>query len=219
MNVAAQAQPAATKSGSDLQFVAQLLGEACDFGGMAPSASPHTLQHRAAKRRRQVDVIELNAAEPSSHGKALLARYNKPTSKHKSKQYFCEACSCCVSARDSDWATHVSGSKHQRQLVSLLHTGQLGKNVVSMFEAEPGGAITYGTALALQFPIVTVRKCCTVPKVNKYDHEAEQSVATFAHLDKSRLQSAKTQVMKVRHNLQLHVWVLLSHASSQSLVP
>lgn len=133
MNLAAepdQAVASQSAAASDLHFVANLLGDP------AP-VPPRMRQQREAKKRR-LKYIERNEASPSDDSKTLLARCKRPTRKNGSKQYFCEACSCSVPARDNDWQTHVSGTKHQRQLVSLLHTGQFGNNVVSLFEADPG---------------------------------------------------------------------------------
>ena len=127
---ALQAQP-----DGDLHFVAKLLGDPVASHLAAP---PCTRQPKAAKKRRRLNVIEQPEASPSDNGKALLARYKSPTSRNGSKQFFCEACSCSVPARDNDWQVHIMGIKHQRQLVSLLHTGQFGNSVVSLFEADPG---------------------------------------------------------------------------------
>lgn len=140
MHVAGEGQTAAAPQcagpHNDLEFVAHLLG---DPAGPLCNSVPCLRHYKAAKKRRR--AIEANVAEPSNGGNALLTRYNTPTCKTDSKRYFCEACSCSVSARGHDWDTHVSGVKHQRQLVSLLHTGQLGNTVVSLFEAEPGTVI------------------------------------------------------------------------------
>lgn len=159
--------PAAFQSAgarNDLEFVAQLLGDPAGAasGLNAPSSVPCTRRNKAAKKRPRAPSHEAHVAAPSQDVSALVTRYNTPTHKSDSKRYFCEACSCSVSARGNDWDTHVSGVKHQRQLVSLLHTGQLGNTVVSLFEAEPGagrhlyccpgteGALTQH-AFALQF--------------------------------------------------------------------
>lgn len=166
MHAAVHRHAASQSAGArnDLEFVAQLLGDPASAasGLNAPSSVPCTRRHKAAKKRPRAASREAHVAVPSQDARALLTRYNSPTHKSDSKRYFCEACSCSVSARDNDWDIHVSGVKHQRQLVSLLHTGQLGNTVVSLFEAEPGTGRVYccpGTkrcltqhALALQFP-------------------------------------------------------------------
>ena len=125
---------------NDLEFVAQLLGDqAGPPSGLNPASSiPCVRRHKAAKKRPRATASEASISEPSEEAKALLTRYNTPTRKPDSKRYFCEACSCSVSARGNDWDTHVSGIKHKRQLVSLLHTGQPGNTIVSLFEAQPG---------------------------------------------------------------------------------
>ena len=121
---------------NDLEFVAQLLGDPVVLP--LPNLLPGMNYHKAAKKRRRATSGDWNVAGPSEEAKTLLTGYNAPTFKTDSKRYFCEACSCSVPARDGDWDVHVSGIRHQRQLVSLLHTGQLGNTVVSLFEGEPG---------------------------------------------------------------------------------
>lgn len=137
MNADGHAATASQSAGprNDLEFVARLLGDPVVLP--VPVQIPSTSYHKAAKKRRRA-TLEAKAAGPAEEAKALLTGYNTPTFKTDSKRYFCEACSCSVPARDGDWDVHVSGVKHQRQLVSLLHTGQLGNTVVSLFEAEPG---------------------------------------------------------------------------------
>ena len=57
----------------------------------------------------------------------LVAIYNVP-SKEKSttSEYFCEACSACIPAREQDWQIHSTGIDHQCQILSLCGTGELG---------------------------------------------------------------------------------------------
>ncbi len=126
---------ASTGVGEDLAFVARMLGDAAAIG--AGSAANVNAGKPAHKRNRAL-LAQDQDAEPSDDNKVLLARHNRPSKKSNSKQYFCEACNCSVAARERDWGIHVSGIKHQRQIVSLLHTGQLGHSVLSLFEAEPG---------------------------------------------------------------------------------
>lgn len=167
MHAAAEGYAASQSAGArnDLEFVAQVLGDPAGAVSdlNAPSSVPCTRRHKAAKKRPRAASREAHVAAPPQDARALLTRYNTPTHKSESKRYFCKACSCSVSARTNDWDIHVSGVKHQRQLVSLLHTGQLGNTVVSLFEAESGaGRPLYccpGTkrcwtqhALALQLP-------------------------------------------------------------------
>ncbi|KAL3153544.1 hypothetical protein ABBQ38_011872 [Trebouxia sp. C0009 RCD-2024] len=176
MNADGHAATASQSAGprNDLEFVARLLGDPVVLP--VPVQIPSTSYHKAAKKRRRA-TLEAKAAGPAEEAKALLTGYNTPTFKTDSKRYFCEACSCSVPARDGDWDVHVSGVKHQRQLVSLLHTGQLGNTVVSLFEAEPvSGAVA----------------------ASKWD---KWSSADYSHLDRARLQSAKTLFLKGLLNL------------------
>lgn len=147
MHAAADGHAASQSAGArnDLQFVAQLLGDPAGAASVlnAPSSVPCTRRHKAAKKRPRAASREAHVAAPSQDARALLTRYNRPTQKSDPKRYFCEACSCSVAAHGNDWDTHVSGVKHQRQLVSLLHTGQLGSTIVSLFEAEPGAGRLY----------------------------------------------------------------------------
>lgn len=185
---------------SDLEFVAQLLGDPVDLpvSNFIPS-----LRHlKAAKKRRRVASGDASVAGPADDAKALLTRYNTPTCKTNSKRHFCEACSCSVPAREGDWDVHLSGVKHQRQLVSLLHTGQLGNTVVSLFEAEPG---TTGDASVLAyFHCATSQRhfvsmaCFAVPRAISTSDWGKQSTADYSHLDKIRLQSTKTLFLKVQ---------------------
>lgn len=180
---------------NDLEFVAQLLGDPAGPSGVnAPSSMPCTRRHKAAKKRPRATLSE-DTAEPPKEAKTLLTRYNTPTRKPDSKRYFCEACSCSVSARGNDWDIHVSGVKHQRQLVSLLHTGQLGNTIVSLFEAEPGTVrhafVRPGTARCFG----SACACFAVRETRTADYP--QSSADYGHLDKTRLQNASTQVLKV----------------------
>ena len=131
----------------DLSFVARMLGDAAALG---PAAAAGTSARRAAHKRDRAAWASSQEAQPSDHDQALLARHNKPTSRSNSKLYHCEACDCPVGPHERDWAVHISGVKHKRQLVSLLHTGQLGNSVVSLFEAEPGiGNTVWMTAAVL----------------------------------------------------------------------
>lgn len=211
--------PQSAGARNDLEFVAQLLGDpTAPYSGLnAPSSIPCTRRHKAVKKRSLAASREASTAEPSDEAKALLTRYNTPTRKPDSKRYFCEACSCSVSARGNDWDVHVSGAKHQRQLVSLLHTGQLGNTIVSVFEAEPGAARhayfrpgtdrCFGSACA----------CFAVPGASTND--SPQSSAGYRHLDKTRLHNASTQVLKV---LQLfvavHCWSCMLFLSGPKLL-
>ena len=150
VNEHAASAPQSARACHDLDFVAKLLGDPAALSGIdAPSSIPCTRRHKAAKKRPRAPSRD-SSKEPSEEAKALLTRYNTPSRKPDSKRYFCEACSCSVSARGNDWDIHVSGVKHQRQLVSLLHTGQLGNTIVSLFEAEPGAVrhafVRHGTA-------------------------------------------------------------------------
>lgn len=125
----------ASRGGEDLTFVARMLGVVAGLGAV-PATNPHR-SGTAQKRSRSVSHSS-NDAQLSHESSALLAQHNRPTNKSNSKQYFCEACNCSVAARERDWDIHTSGIKHKRQLVSLLHTGQFGSDVVSLFESEPG---------------------------------------------------------------------------------
>ena len=126
-------------SGADLIFVARLLGEQ----GAMQGTVADTGARRAAHKRSRGSSAHSDEAQPSDQHKALLARYSRPSNRPNSKQYFCEACECSVAAREHDWFVHVSGIKHKRQLLSLLHTGQRGNCIVSLFEAKPGSASSY----------------------------------------------------------------------------
>jgi hypothetical protein len=136
----------------DLSFVARMLGDAAALG---PAVAAGTIARKAAHKRDRAAWASSQEAQPSDHDQALLARHNIPTSRSNSKLYHCEACDCPVAPHERDWAVHISGIKHKRQLVSLLHTGQLGNNVVSLFEAEPG----IGNTVRMTAAIVS---CCYV---------------------------------------------------------
>ena len=136
----------------DVSFVAQMLGEAAALG---PAVAAGTCARRAAHKRDRAAWASSQKVQPSDHDQALLAGHNTPSRRSNSKLYHCEACDCPVGAHERDWAIHTSGNKHKRQLVSLLHTGQLGNSVVSMFEAEPGTGNTVWTTAA-------VIVCCDV---------------------------------------------------------
>ena len=118
----------------DLAFVARLLGDAA-VPGPNPAAEARS-RSKAWKRRRNDANIPANPEDEQSR-KAVLDKYSRPNKKAP-KQWFCEACSCTTAAREKDWDVHIKGIKHKRQLVSMMHTGQLGNTVLSLFEAEPG---------------------------------------------------------------------------------
>lgn len=123
------------QSGDDLAFVARMLGDAA---APDPTSAGRAHARRATRKSKKTAPSNFQEAHPSDHGEALVNRHNKPSNRSSDREYHCEACDCSVPARDRDWEVHTSGIKHQRQLVSLLHTGKLGSRVVSLFEAEPG---------------------------------------------------------------------------------
>ncbi len=58
---------------------------------------------------------------------AVLAVYNNPSSERSTeKQHFCEACTVYIPAHEQDWRAHISGVRHQCQLLSLCSEGELG---------------------------------------------------------------------------------------------
>ena len=118
----------------DLAFVARLLGEAA-----APAQDPVTEAKPPSKaHKRYRDDANAGAdSEDEQTRKFVLDKYSKPT-KRGPKQWLCEASNCNTAARERDWDVHIHGIKHKRQLVSMMHTGQLGNTVVSLFEADPG---------------------------------------------------------------------------------
>lgn len=178
----------------DLSFVARMLGDAAALG---PAAAAGTSARRAAHKRDRASSQE---AQPSDHDQALLARHNTPTSRSNSKLYHCEACDCPVGARERDWAVHISGVKHKRHLVSLLHTGQLGNNVVSLFEAEPGIG---NTACVLQPLLFAVMSCIQDTDALAVTSQQQQPATWMKQFridyscDMPKLKKARTEVMKV----------------------
>ncbi|KAL0043090.1 hypothetical protein WJX79_009069 [Trebouxia sp. C0005] len=146
----------------DLSFVARMLGDAADLG---PAVAAGTSARMAAHKRDRAAWASSQKAKPSDHDQALLARHNKPTSRSNSKLYHCEACDCSVGPHERDWAVHTLGIKHKRQLVSLLHTGQLGNNVVSLFEAEP--VISQQQQPATWMKQFRIDYSCDMPKLKK----------------------------------------------------
>ena len=121
--------------GHDVHYVASLLS------GAAPSQS---VAHSQPKRKRRYQQHQSQPAAGQSRqleSQPLVALYSKPSScSTQPNKYFCEACDCWLDANERSWQVHVAGAKHQRQLASLQLTGQLGKAVISVFEANPGTA-------------------------------------------------------------------------------
>ena len=132
----------------DTEYVASLLSG-------HPSVPTTTRGHAHKKKPRKIAQPQ-HQATPSASSDPLVAQYSKPSNKSHSQQYFCEACTCWVAAREHAWNTHIKGIKHQRQLVSLQHTGQLGNVLVSVFEAVPGNSKSGTAPAAMMFPV----PCC-----------------------------------------------------------
>ena len=116
----------------DVQYVASLLS------GTSPSQNVASRQPQHKRRRQQSHPQQAAGHSTQSEPHPLIALHSRPSSRSRPKQYFCEACSCWLAANEQLWQAHVAGARHQRQLVSLQHTGQLGNTVVSVFEAIPG---------------------------------------------------------------------------------
>ena len=190
----------------DLHFVARMLGDAAALGPAAAAASAR----RAAHKRDRAAWASSQEAQPSDHDQALLARHNTPSSRSNSKLYHCEACDCPVGAHERDWAVHISGVKHKRQLVSLLHTGQLGNNIVSLFEAEPGIGNTACALQPLLFAVMSSIIDTDALAVTSQQQQAATWMKQFRRdysCDMPKLKKARTEVMKVCVSCmyQLHV--------------
>ena len=130
--VQAQAQHAFDNANGDLQYVAEVL---------RGTASQNSRRYRPKQKQLRDSTPPQATARSSNVQQAPVpaaAQYNRPSKGSNAKQYFCEACTCYTAAREQDWRMHIAGIKHQRQLVSLQHTGQFGNLLVSVFEADPG---------------------------------------------------------------------------------
>ena len=76
--------------------------------------------------RHDVACLQKRLA-PRDPNDPFLAVFNKPsTEKSTETQFFCEACTVPMPARDQDWQMHLEGVSHQCQILSLCEKGELG---------------------------------------------------------------------------------------------
>lgn len=129
----AQAQHAFDNGNGDLQYVADVLS-----GAPSQNSRRYRPKHKQRTDRMPTHAPTARSSSAQQAPVPVVAQYNRPSKGSNSKQYFCEACKCYTAAREQDWQMHIVGIKHQRQMVSLQHTGQLGNLLPSVFEAEPG---------------------------------------------------------------------------------
>lgn len=125
-------QAPAAAADLDVEYIASLL----DATSSSTSASRDTQRKRQRSGQSKTHRPAVLPEQCVPH--ALVSRYNRPVSQPGLKQVLCEACSCSVGAGERAWQTHAAGEKHQRQMVSLQHTGQLGNTLLSVFEPVPG---------------------------------------------------------------------------------
>eukprot|EP00887_Chlorella_sp_A99_P003415 scaffold7.g3415.t1 len=62
---------------------------------------------------------------------------SRPGTQSTPRALHCEACDCWVPRRPGDWATHLAGIRHRRQVLSLRVHGERGRLVLSAFESAP----------------------------------------------------------------------------------
>lgn len=75
----------------------------------------------AGLRRTVTDFLH-----PAMLNHPLVAAFNTPRLvQSDSSQYWCEACTTQVPARQRDWDMHAAGMVHKWQLLSLHETGEL----------------------------------------------------------------------------------------------
>lgn len=183
----------AATTGSDVEYVARLLSQ-------TPSGYKTGNSGSQRKRHRELTAPpQLAAPRRQPESNPLVAQYKKPSNKSSSKQYFCEACSCSVGRRDQDWQTHVTGNRHQRQLVSLQHTGQLGNVLLSVFESAPGDS------LASCCTLCCLTKCnrsrCELAETSKNTQPianlTDEQLECFRCKDRQKLARLRTNALKV----------------------
>lgn len=137
------------------------------------AAANSQVQNMTPGRHAQLEQQATLCAQPAQT--ALVAHYNKPNSTVQPKQYFCEACTCLLAARQQDWQIHIAGTRHQHQLVSLQHTGQLGNVLQTVFEAAHLNA---ATAVKSMFATLFMQFCASLctESDDKQTHDTAMAV-------------------------------------------